>query len=510
MSNVNIVSKNDNISWLDKYKPTKLTDLICDKNAVQRIKSFIDLFTKSCIDKEKIMNPNILISGPNGVGKTLMVDLALKESGLEKLKVNLSSISVKKKNKKNKTKQSEKESLANNRTVESYYQTILDQKIGIIEQKKYAIVFDDISNIFAPKEKEVIKALVKLNNKNKDIPIIIISNNKHNKLVNEIKKMLTYSVKKKKPAGKKKNDKITNEIILKNPEYYRIHELIVHISKNENLKFVQGTNDDDDIYSIIIEHSQSDIRRLINILEELKILYKDKPIRIQNVNDYIETSKTKDIDPGIFEAASVLLNNYNGIEKSLLLYSEERATIPLMVHENYPLNIRTQYPKLSIAKQLDLFHEISKCLSESDKVDGLIYSNQCWNLQKVHGFYSCVLTSFYVNKLPNKLRRPESFSFTKDYNRASIKKINNKVIKKAQEHPMFKKIYVKDFLYISLILKSLMVKKDFELIADLMKPYRLKLKEIESIIKIDKIKKQEKQLTGKQKTQLKELLGVTE
>ena len=43
-----------------------------------------------------------------------------------------------------------------------------------------------------------------------------------------------------------------------------------------------------------------------------------------------------------------------------------------------------------------------------------------------------------------------------------------------------------------------------------MQPYSLTLKEIEAIIKIDKIKNKKRTLTGKQKNLLKELLNVSE
>ena len=39
-------------------------------------------------------------------------------------------------------------------------------------------------------------------------------------------------------------------------------------------------------------------------------------------------------------------------------------------------------------------------------------------------------------------------------------------------------------------------------------PYRLSMKQIESIIKIDKVNKQKTPIKGKQKTRLKKLLGV--
>ena len=118
------------------------------------------------------------------------------------------------------------------------------------------------------------------------------------------------------------------------------------------------------------------------------------------------------------------------------------------------------------------------------------------------------MPSYYINKYPNKLNSVEKYEYTKDYNKTSIKKINNKVIKKAQENPLLKKVSIYDFLYIASILKTLFARKDVDIITDLVRPYGLNPSEIESIIKIDKVRKTKNNLTGKQKSILKEKLSA--
>lgn len=500
-------------NWLDKYKPQKLSDVIGDKIQIQRVDNFIKQYDKKNIDYAKINAPNIIISGTNGIGKTLITDIVLKDHGFDKITADLSNISVARKTKKK--KKAEKEPSGSNRTVKTYYMSLQSNKQllsnGDFEHKKIALVFDDVSNISNAKEKEAIKSIVKLNNKLKKIPIIIIANTKHSKTVNELRKMVTYAIKSTTADGKKKNKKIINEIFLRPPHYNDIERFIKNICAKEKLNLVKKKTDDDDIYIELVNHAQYDIRRLVNILEELKLINGDSDVTLENFSKYRETSKTKDLDPGIYEATGMLLDNWCSIEKALSIYGEERATIPLMVHENYPNNIKHQYPKMSAETQINLIFDISKCISESDRVDGLIYSNQCWSLQPVHGYYSCVMPSYYINQHPEKLHKKIVYEYTQDYNKTSIKKINNKVIKKAQENPFLKKVSIYDFLYIASILKCLLFdKRDFVKIVDLIKPYHLKLKEIESIIKIDKIKKTKNPLTGKQRTILKEMLGVDE
>lgn len=502
-------------NWLNKYKPTTLSGILGDKNEIGKIETFIKQFTKKNSNPENILKPNIIISGTNGVGKTLIADIALQTYGLEKIEADFSNVSVAKKLKRR--KKTEKEIINSNRSVKTYYKSLSTGKQlttdGFFDKRKIALVIDDVSNVSNPKEKEAIKTIIKLNNKLKEFPIIVIASTKHSKTVNELRKIISYPIKIKNTVAtstRKVSKKIINEIVLKAPNYEDMEVFTKKICSNEKMKLLQKKNDEEDIYISIIEHAQFDIRRLINILEELNSLYHDTEITLDKFVQFRETSKKKDLDPGIYEATRMLLNDYENMESALMMYGEERATIPLMVHENYPNNIRYQYPNLSIDEQIDIAYNISKSISESDKIDGLIYSNQCWNLQPVHGFYSCVLPSYYANKIPDKERKLETYKYTQDYNKTSIKKINNKVIKKAQEHQTLKKVSIYDFLYMSSILKILLERKDFETFADLMKPYGLKLKEIESIIKIDKIKKTKTPTTGKQRSMLKELLGVDE
>lgn len=499
-------------NWLEKYKPKKLCEVMGDETQIKFIDKFIKQFAKKKINIDKIKNPNLIISGTNGIGKTLITDLVLKENGFEKITADLSNVSIARKTKRKK-KTDSKETNGSQRTIKTFYMSLLNKNILELEtnghaRKKIALVFDNVSNISNPKEKDAIKSIVKLNNKLKKFPIIIITGTKHSKTVNELRKMLTYYVLTTNTAGKKIKKKYENEVVLRAPSYRDIELFVKNICTKEKLKILQQKSDDDDIYGELISHSQYDIRWLVYILEDLKKIYKDSDVTLEKFKKYQETSKTKDLDPGIFEATGMLLDRYTSVSDALTIYGEERATMPLMVHENYLYNIKQQYPRLSYEDQIDMIYNISESISLSDKVDGLIYSNQCWNLQPVHGFYSCVMPSYYINKKPGKIRKAVSYQYTQDFNKTSIKKINNKVIKKSQENHFLKHVSIYDFLYMASILNKIMYeRKDLDKTAELMVPYKLKLKSIESITKIDKIKKSKNTLTGKQRSYLKKLLG---
>jgi len=534
------------VNWSDKYKPKNVSEMIGEKNYVIKLNKFIDQFTQNDTSKKNDTNkknentdkkgaimPCMLVTGKNGIGKTSIVDLVLKEKGFEKITVNLSNIICIKTKKKNKTKKTEtnKVAIGNNKTVNMVYSLISSRTKVIasdtnIDENMYcipddfndesmqkttvvkanvALVIDDISSITNRNEKDPIKGLIKLNNKLKQFPIIIIGSDKYNKLVNDVRKMVSYSTVVITQEQKIKK-KISNEIKMFPPSGMDLERYIKSICLKEKLNLFNNKNEED-IYSEIIEYSQYDLRRLINCLEELKMIYYNSRVSNKEFDDYRNASKAKDIDPSIYEATCMLLNKYVGIETSLLLYSEERATIPLIVHENYPLNMKINYPSLSPLDQINMICKISKNISESDKIDGLIYSSQLWNLQPVHGFYSCVMPSYHINSVKGKLSINDinMYSFTKDYTKTSTRKINNKVIKKLKEKIYLKKMSINDFLHLTHILKYLLAEEKYSKLVRLIRPYGINTKELESIIKIDRISNKIA-LNSKTKTILKKRL----
>ena len=84
-------------NWLTKYKPVKSDDIIGNKENIEYIRKFLNLFSQKKVDNKKIPNPNLLITGKNGIGKSLMVDLILQEYDFDKLSIDLSTIITAKK-----------------------------------------------------------------------------------------------------------------------------------------------------------------------------------------------------------------------------------------------------------------------------------------------------------------------------------------------------------------------------------------------------------------------------
>ena len=146
------------------------------------------------------------------------------------------------------------------------------------KNNKIALIFDETENISLTSEKKYIMDIFKENNKTNSFPLIFISNNQHSKLLNDLKKNC-------------------DEIRFFSPSTFEITNLIKIICKNENLIIIE----DDTLYEKIINFSQFDIKRLINILQEISFHYK-KIDNIEILDSFFEKSRQKNIDIGLYEA----------------------------------------------------------------------------------------------------------------------------------------------------------------------------------------------------------------
>ena len=133
--------------------------------------------------------------------------------------------------------------------------------INLNNNQKRAIVIDNIESISSTVEKTFITQLIKLNQVGWYLPIIFIGNNKHNKIINFIKKT-------------------SYEIEIFYPAISDLTLLLYKIADKENIKFT-----DESLCLKIINHSNKDIRTLIEHIISLKNIYKDKVITTTDIDE---------------------------------------------------------------------------------------------------------------------------------------------------------------------------------------------------------------------------------
>ena len=141
--------------WLNKYQPKVLNEIIGNKEHILKIKKWLHNFEKSTYH-------TAVISGGHGVGKNLIVRLALQETGYQ-IK-NIYSTCLKNKN-------IVSEIIHSCAKTKNAY-TSLNQTTD----NKFAVVIDDTESITLTSEKDNLLELFKLNEKHKYFPIIFISN----------------------------------------------------------------------------------------------------------------------------------------------------------------------------------------------------------------------------------------------------------------------------------------------------------------------------------------------
>lgn len=483
----------DCVTWMERYRPKKISDIVCNEGAVRLISDWLKAFPynkkkalterngakKRKTKRGKKVNErergNMVVTGDHGVGKTMMIDVILKEYNYEINRINFNDI-------KNKRKV---EDVMNRVMKTSNILSLMNDT----EKKKIAIVVDEIESITSTTEKNYIFALQKSNGVNWYCPMIFISNNKHTPILSKTRRE-AYEVK------------------VETPRPMDLKKIIKQVEEGERIKIKKGESEK--VEYLILEHSQLDVRKLLYTMQDIKNMYNKKIITIKILEEYRTISKKKDADIHLFRAAGELLQNYNGINNSLRLYETDKVLLPLMVHQNYINNMMAS--KCTMRKKFELLNKMAKALSYGDVVENYIYGDQNWDMQKMHGIHTCVVTSYYLEtelertEEEKRRRRVQDVKFTTDLNKTSIKKINRKNINNTNK--CFKNMSIMDYIYINKIVWSLINEGEIEECVNLMRGYNIKLEHIESLLKIDKIENAKRTLTSKQRKEFEKYLSL--
>ena len=443
-------------------------DVFSDKDNDKEPEDYVADFEDLCAKKSKPNKANqpkscLLVTGNHGVGKTCIVSAILNTLDYKIQVINFGKI---------KTNKNIKDVIENIMNSSDIYRMMEGKK-----SSKIAIVIDELESVTSSTGKNCISALLRNNEENWLYPTFFISNNQHNKLLSDIKKN-SYEVKLWPPF----------------PQELLILFRKIIISENINIDGIQNGNHQVAYY--IIEHAQRDYRRLILTLNDLKYAFGTKLITMQMIDEYCKLSKKKDEDFDLFKATDFILQKYTGIEDCIRYYETEKVLLPLMVHQNYLDIINKKCDDSD--KKFSLGNNISHLLSEGDVIENYIYGDQNWDINEVHGYLTCAAPSYLL--CSNLKECPINLSFPADLNKASIGKINKKNIINAGKCFTSKNIH--DYIYINLIIRNLIAEGRMSDCVKLLDGYNVKLANIESLLKVDKIKSSKTNLTSKQRKEL--------
>lgn len=458
-------------SWTDKYKPKNIKSVIGNEQELNKIIQWIEEFesrkkikknkksklsfkiteenntdslseiVKNKKNKKILSNSSsLLITGDNGVGKTFLIKCVIEHLNMQLIEITLKTLSYSK----------DIEELINNILNSSDIYNIL----AIGKTNKKIILIDEVETFFSNNDKLFIQMLLKYNQQLWKYPIILISNNQHNKLNNYIKT-------------------IAYEIKINHPSHNNMMDLLMKVCYDEKIKLY-----DESIAKTIIDKSQSDYRQLLFTLQDISTLY-NTIITKDIIDCYYSFSHNKGFEADIFKITSKLFqdnNNYNEIEN---IYEFEKTLIPLMIQQNY-VNYYNNY-------NIDKLIDIADAISVGDIIENYIYEDQNWELKDIHCFYSCSLPIYNIIKNKKYKQNIYKLDFPVDLNRTSIKRINNRNIKNANKYLNNMNIY--DYIYLTNYIQLINNNNDSFEYNKILAKYKIKNNIMDSIIKINKLQK---------------------
>jgi DNA polymerase III delta prime subunit len=426
-----------NNHFTEKYSPKSIKEIIGNKSSISKF----DKWIKSINDREENF---LILSGKNGIGKTIISSILLDTYNYNPIIIYPEDI----------------KNYRQNDEFNDFYNlnNSINKKINFknVENKNIALLFDDTETITLTSEKKYIMNIFK-NKINSSIPIIFICNNNHSKLLNDLKKNC-------------------QEIKFYSPSSYDLKNFIKTICNKEKIKI-----DNEDSLDILVELSQYDIRRLLNLIEDFNYNY--KTLSTKNIEKFKKQTLLKDTNIGLYDATKILLNDDLEFDNIYKIYESEKVLLPLMIQENYYKKICNS--KNSVKEKLDSIVSISDSISFGDNVETSIYTDQNWYLQEIHGFFTCIKPSKISNEFSYKVLS-NLIQFSSDLNKTSLKNINKKNINNLQKIIGNKSI--EEILILCKLTNYCFEKKEYTIIIDILKNYKSKLdiKDIELCLKINK------------------------
>ena len=309
---------NDNLLWVEKYRPQKIADVVGNEEAKS---AFIQWFT----GKKRTTKKAVLLYGPPGVGKTTLVNAASKEFNFTVIEMNASDT------------RSEKaiNKIAGKATAFVALDTFSSQSKGNV------LFLDEVDGIAGNEDRGGVSAIIKIVETSR-IPVIMAANDPDLEKLRPLKKVCML-------------------IRFQQVRIPLIIATLQKICKAENVKF------EFEALERIAENSRGDVRSAINDLQGLSEV--DKTLTAQDTLALSYRNKDISMDDtllGFFSAKSLTDANII-LSRSSVDYDE----FLLSVCDNLPR-------RYTDSKQLADAYEF---VSQADMIRGRI-GTENWHLLK--------------------------------------------------------------------------------------------------------------------------------
>lgn len=261
--------------WIDKYKPTKITQIIGNGESIKEIYNWLKNWKCG-------IKPNaILVTGPPGIGKSSSIAIIAQFTGYDIVELNAS----------------------NQRSAKLIRQVFDETYHSRYIGKKYVFIMDEVDGM-STGDHGGMAELIKVIDKSPPAPIICIANDRGSPKIKSLSGHC-LDIKYQRPPKATIAKKLYDDICIKE-----------HI--NISLKSLEE----------ICEYNGNDIRQIINYLQFASI---------SPLNSLVTSQHTKDeiLRMDIFSATSRLFNVSNTIDERINYTFIDSNMIPLRIQENY-------------------------------------------------------------------------------------------------------------------------------------------------------------------------------
>lgn len=424
------------LNWAKKYSPQNLHELLGRNREVQLL---TDVFRET-------PNATVVVNGKGGVGCTTLVSVVLSKV-LDFDIILYDSVTSK-----------------NDKVLDHIFNlnsnNILERLRGEgpVASRRTALVIDNLDTISLSSEKNVIDKIVLRNIKEKLFPLVLIINDNSYKIIDDIKGA-------------------TKVIQLRPLEKGTMTEILDSVSKKENIHL------ECEVRTSIIDVVQSDIRCLLNLLQDLQLCFGETFITQELLSEFLENTQSKKIDRHLFDSYKLMLLKRGDIRDTQTIYNNDKVLLPLILQENYCKDIFNR----KHTNRSDVARRISEYISQGDIIETYIYTDQNWHLQEMHCFVSCTLPMSILETGGSYTSEADikyNVTFSTELNKTSLKNINRKNISIISSSTG---VLPCDIQHVSSLMNELVRAEKYTRIGELSKDFSDdQMKFIETVIKVDK------------------------
>jgi len=345
---------------VDKYKPKKIDDIQGNKLQIKRCKKWLTDFKNKKVNTK----PALLLSGPPGIGKTSLALLLLEELEYDIIEYNASDVRNQKLVKHNLQSIIGKISISSLMGGLKYIGIIMDEVDGMSSGDKGGV--SELISFINPNKGKKKKDKVNLHYIN---PIICICNNESEKKMKDLKKECEHI-----------------KFVL--PSISELYSYATIIIEKENIDISE-----DDILSIVT-FSQHDIRKMISVIENIKLSLKNNDKK--NIQSILDSMEQKHKDTYLLTAGFNIMNEYKDIDSTSRIYNTDKNMIGLIIHENI-FGFINNY-KIDESEKFNIIKTIFQYMSYSDYFDKEIFSNCNYGFHQLNAVYKCCVPSYLLNQ----------------------------------------------------------------------------------------------------------------